>query len=815
MYFVEVILPIPIKNTFTYSVNKDEALFLKKGMRVAVPFGKSKIYTGIVFKVHQTKPAGYEVKSIDQILEETPSITPIQLEHWQWMAQYYMCNLGEVIKAGLPSILLLESETIITLNKQTNVEEHLLDQEAFLIFKTLQNSNALAINDIRNLLEKKNVLGVLQELVNKNIINIQENLFDKYQPKTKRYVKLASKFKDENLLQQLFEDLNKAKKQKKALLQFYMLKNEHPHVETTLLQKKAQISSTIIKALIDKQIFIEYFLQVDRYEFEGKQAQFLKALTPAQAQCFKDIQQQFLEKDIVLLHGVTSSGKTEVYVKWIETLLHSGKQILFMLPEIALTTQLITRLQKYFGEKIAIYHSKSTNAERVEVWLQVLNKEAKAQIVVGARSALFLPFQDLGAIIIDEEHEPSYKQHQPNPRYHARDTALVLGKYHQAKVLLGSATPSIETYHNTTIGKYGKVELKQRYGNVLLPEIELIDFKEQLKMKKTVGHFSEPLRLAIEASLNEKQQIILFQNRRGFAPVVECTTCGNSPQCPNCDVSLTYHQYKNELRCHYCGYQMAMLVSCMACGSPTLDTKGFGTEQIEEELKQIFPKARVARMDQDTTKAKHAYAKLIEKMEHQEIDILVGTQMLAKGLDFRNVALVGVMNADLLLNFPDYRAHERCYQLLVQVAGRAGRTQKRGKVLIQTYNPYHQILQQVTTHNFTEMYLQQNEERIQYKYSPHYKLVKIILKHRTLYLLENASNWLAQSLKLALKENVLGPVPPPIPRIKNEYITHILIKIPKTQSLKKTKDYIQKVTTRFSALKEFARVKLIIDVDPY
>lgn len=815
MYFIDVILPIPLRQTFTYEVNRDEAAFLKPGMRVAVPFGKSKVYTAIVYGVHQNDPPAYETKSIDQILDETPIITPVQLKHWEWIAQYYMCTLGEVIRAALPSAFLLESETIISLQEQREIDESQLSDDEFVVFEALQNQSSLHINDVRNILDRKYVVGVIQNLIEKGAVTVKEEIFEQYKPKLKRYLKLSKPYAEEASLRELLDEMSRAPKQREVLMTLFMLQATQKNVESVLLQKKSDCSAAMVKTLLDKGILEEYYLQKDRVEYLGDAPSEIKQLSVPQQKAFEEIQQHFQQKDIALLHGVTSSGKTEIYVKLIDALLATGKQILYMLPEIALTTQLISRLQHYFGKKVAVYHSKYSNNERVEVWQHVLAQKPKAQIVIGARSALFLPFQNLGFVIIDEEHEPSFKQYNPAPRYHARDAAIVLAQLHGAKVLLGSATPSLESYFNAKEGKYALVNLKERFGKVLLPDMELVDIRDQLKKRKMKGHFSERLLEEMREALENNEQVILFQNRRGYAPVVECTTCGVSPQCPNCDVSLTYHQYKNQLKCHYCGHTMAMLISCMACGNETLDEKGLGTEQIEAEVKALFPEHTVARMDQDTTKGKHAYAKLIERMEEKEIAILVGTQMLAKGLDFREVTLVGVMNADNLLNFPDFRAHERSFQLLQQVSGRAGRTQKRGKVIIQSYNPYHQILQQVTTNNYEGMFAEQVEERYQFKYPPHYRLVKITLKHRNFGTMDKASQWLAQVLRMALKENVLGPVSPPVARIRNEYLTHILVKIPKEQSLAKTKGYVQKSLQKFNAVKEFARVKVVVDVDNY
>ena len=816
MYFIEVILPIPLRQTFTYTVNRDEAGFLKRGMRVAVPFGKSKIYTGIVSSVHQEAPPTFEPKEIDHILDETPIITELQLQHWEWMASYYMCTLGEVIRAALPKAFLLESETIVRLASNIPQEEPELNDSEFTVFEALTHQSSLHINDIRSLLERQNVLPVLQKLLQKGLIEIQEEVYEQYTPKVKRYIKLVPQYTQEEALRDLLDSMTRAPKQRQVLMTLFMLQAESPTpVDSVTLQKRSESTAATLQTLIDKGILEEYFIQKDRVEFEGEGEDDLKKLSPAQETAFSELQASFKEKDITLLHGVTSSGKTEIYVKLIDSVLASGKQVLYMLPEIALTTQLISRLQRYFGEKISVYHSRYSTNERVEVWNNVLVGRLKSQVVIGARSSLFLPFSNLGLVIVDEEHEPSFKQYSPAPRYHGRDSAIVLAGMHGAKTVLGSATPALETYHNAETGKYGLVSLSQRFGNVLMPEIELVDIKEKHRKKRMTGHFSDRLMEEIQEALGDNEQIILFQNRRGYSPVVECTTCGVAPQCPNCDVSLTYHQYKNQLRCHYCGHHMAMPVACMACGSETLDTKGFGTEQIESELKSLFPDYKIARMDQDTTRGKHAYAKLIEGLEAGEIDILVGTQMLAKGLDFRNVSVVGVMNADNLLNFPDFRAHERSFQLLQQVSGRAGRTKKRGKVLIQTYNPYHQILQQVSVNDYKGMYEQQLEERYQYKYPPHYRTIKITFRDRSLTKMQKASLWFAEALRLQLKEHVLGPEAPPVGRIRNEYISNVLVKIPKQQSLSKTKEYVQRVLQRFNAIKDFVSVKVVPDVDNY
>jgi len=816
VYCIDVILPIPLKQTFTYEVNKDEARFLKPGMRVAVPFGKAKIYTGIVLNIHQQTPQGYEIKSIDQILDEFPVINEFQIQHWQWMASYYLCTLGEVLKAAIPNGFLLESETIITLNTNATIAVSELNDVEFLVLEALQSQPSLHINDIRSILDRKNVMGVLTNLIEKKHIVVQEEVHEKYRPKIKRFIKLSTHYSSQENLKDLLDTLSRAPKQREVIMTLLMLSSkENKAIESVLLQKKSNSNSAVINKLIAKEILEEYFIQKDRVEFNLEKNAPIKNLSAAQTQALDEINTSFIKNDITLLQGVTSSGKTEIYVQLIDYAIKQGKQVLYMLPEIALTTQLISRLQNYFGEKISVYHSKYSISERVEVWNNVLDHKAKAQIIIGARSSLFLPFSKLGLLIVDEEHEPSFKQYAPSPRYNGRDSAVVLAKYHGAKLLMGSATPSLESFFNATNNRYGLVTLKKRFGNVLMPEIELVDVKEKHRKKLMKGHFSDRLLEEINEALKNKEQVILFQNRRGYSPIIECTTCGISPQCPNCDVSLTFHQYKNQLRCHYCGYHTSKMISCIACGNETLDSKGFGTEQIELELKELFPNHQIARMDQDSMKGKHAYAKIIEAFELKEIDILVGTQMLAKGLDFRNVSLVGVMNADNLLNFPDFRAHERSFQLLQQVAGRAGRTKKRGKVIIQTYNPYHQILQQVSTNNFEEMYQQQLEERYRYKYPPFYRMIKITLKDRSFQKMDKASLWLANALKMKLMEQVLGPETPPVGRVRNLFITHILIKIPKEQSLKATKNFITSMLKSFNAIKEFSSVRLTVDVDNY
>ncbi|MCL5245410.1 primosomal protein N' [Cellulophaga sp. 20_2_10] len=814
-HFINVILPIPLEKLFTYSITKAEANFLKIGMRVAVPFGKSKIHTALVAEIHTTAPIVYEAKEIHQILDDDPIVTELQIKHWSWVASYYMCSIGEVFRSAVPGAFLLESETLILKNPESIVQEDALTDEEFLVFEALERQSMLKVQEIAAIIDKKNVLPILKRLLEKNVILTKEEVYQQYKPKLVRYVKLGEKYQSEDALGALLDSLSRAPKQSKVILSLFQLQGRNQKKITVKeLEEKSESSASIIKTLIDKEILEEFFVRTDRVVFDAaKKPSLLKELNEYQEKALQDIEASFAENKVTLLHGVTSSGKTEVYVKLIADCLAKGEQALYLLPEIALTTQLIARLQNYFGQQVAVFHSKYTVHERVEVWNNVLTNKSKAQIVIGARSSLFLPFSNLGLIIVDEEHESSFKQYDPAPRYHARDSAIVLANFSSCNILLGSATPSIESFYNVKQQKYGYAQINRRFGDVLMPEVELVDIKELTRKKRMKGHFSERLLQGITAAIEEGEQVILFQNRRGFAPIVECTTCGHSPQCPNCDVSLTYHQYKKQMRCHYCSYHMALQQSCLACGMATLNTKGFGTEQVEQELQQIMPKLRIGRMDLDTTRGKHAYEKIITSFEKHELDVLVGTQMLTKGLDFGNVSLVGIMNADNLLNFPDFRAHERSYQLLAQVSGRAGRAKKRGKVLIQTYNPYHQILQQVSANDYEGMYTDQINERREFKYPPLNRIIKITFKHRDYGKVEDASAWFAKSLRVSFADNVLGPEFPSVSRIRNQYLKNIVLKMKKDQPLGKTKAYIRKIEKSFDSIGQFKGVRVIYNVD--
>ncbi len=815
MHFIEVLLPLSLAKTFTYSVSEAEFNYIQKGVRVAVPFGKNKIYTALVIDLHQIPPTLYEAKEIHQILDENPIVNEFQIAHWQWIASYYMCAIGDVYRGAMPSAFILESETIVSSQKETTIEVSELSDEEYLIYEALQQQSSLKVQDIMSILNKKSIFPVVHKLLHKNVLTLHEEIHEEYKPKLVRYIRLNEEYSNENKLVSLLDSL-KGAKQKEVLMHYFQLQAvEKKPISVKHLTETAQTSAAIIKALIDKNIFEEYYLQHDRVNFDSNKTASNLQLSETQSKAYSEIIESFNTKEVSLLHGITSSGKTEIYTKLIEDYLAQGKQVLYLLPEIALTTQLVSRLTQHFGNEVAVFHSKYSNNERIEVWNQVLEKSDKAKIVIGARSALFLPYSNLGLIIIDEEHEQTFKQQDPAPRYHARDAAIVLAQAQKAKVLLGSATPSIETYFNAQSGKFGLISIKERYGKAPLPEVELVDLKESYFKKRMKGHFSMTLIEAIAEALSAGEQVILFQNRRGFSPVLECITCGHIPQCTSCNVSLTYHKFKNQLRCHYCGYSIAKPTNCHACSSVDITAKGFGTEQIELELAELFPTKNIKRMDQDTTRGKYSFEKLIDSFKNREIDILVGTQMLAKGLDFDNVTLVGIMNADTMLYHPDFRAFERSFQMMTQVSGRAGRADKKGKVIIQTYNMNHNIIQQVTHNDFGSMYKEQLYERLIYKYPPYFRLVKLTLKHKDFEKLKEGSMWLYQVLSQNLQIPVLGPEEPGINRIRNEYIRTIMVKIPQEGALVSTKKTIQKMLNSFEAVAQYRSIKVTVNVDFY
>lgn len=813
--FVEVILPLAIAKNYTYRVPYEMNNSVAIGKRAVVQFGKSKLYTAIIAAIGKLAPEKYEAKYLIEILDDRPVVTTGQLGFWQWMSEYYMCTLGEVMNAALPSALKLASETKIVLNKGFEFDRTELHDKEFLIVEALDIQPELTISDIARLLGQKTVMPILKLLFEKNIINISEEVSERYKPRTRSFITLSAIYQNSDNLKGLLEILEKrAPKQADAVLAYLKLARHQKSISKTELIEESGAGAASIKSLEEKDVFIIEEKNVSRLFFEEEEIYSNFELSERQNETLASVRQQFEQMDVVLLHGVTSSGKTQIYIRLIEEIISSGRQVLYLLPEIALTTHIIERLRVYFGASIGIYHSRFNDNERVEVWQKIINNEYK--VVLGARSAVFLPFNNLGLIIVDEEHETSYKQFDPAPRYNARDAAIFLANMQKGKVLLGSATPSFESYYNARTHKYGLVQLSERYGGVKLPEIEVVSIATEIKQKTIQSHFTSVLMNDINAALEKKEQVILFQNRRGYAPLLICKICAYTPKCINCDVSLTYHKSSGKLHCHYCGYKEDAPNICPACGSTHLEYKGFGTEKIEDELQLILPEARLARMDLDTTRSRNSLQNILNDLEEKKIDILVGTQMVAKGLDFSDVTVIGIINADSLLKFPDYRANERSYQMLSQVSGRAGRRGKQGKVVIQTYDPFHRVIKQVIENNYLELYLTEMEERRGFKYPPFYRIINLDVKHKDPEIVNNQASYLANELRKQFDDRVTGPESPLVSRIRNYYIKSIMLKFEKDGvSINKAKAIIRDVITQFQTTKLSKGSIVQPDVDPY
>ncbi|MDB5125419.1 MAG: priA [Mucilaginibacter sp.] len=813
--FVEVILPLAIAKNYTYRVPFEMNGAVMVGKRVVVQFGKSKLYTAIIAAISNRAPERYQAKYVIELLDDTPVVSEWQLQFWQWLAEYYMCNMGEVMNAALPSALKLASETRIMLNKDFEIDRAALHDKEFLIVEALDIQPELTVSDIAKLLGQKTVMPILKLLFEKNIIHISEDISDRYKPRTRTFLTLNPVYHDQENLKELFAILEKrAPKQADAVLAYIKLSRHQKTVSRNELIDESGAGAASIKSLVEKEVFIAEEKNVSRLFYDENETYNNFELSEQQQQMLLHIGEEFNQKDVVLLHGVTSSGKTQIYIRLIEEMIASGRQVLYLLPEIALTTHIIERLRMYFGANIGVYHSRFNDNERVEVWQKVLNNEYK--VVLGARSSVFLPFHDLGLIIVDEEHETSYKQFDPAPRYNARDAAIFLANMHKAKVLLGSATPSFESYYNARMQKYGLAELTERFGGVKLPEIEVVSITEETKRKTIQSHFTSVLMNDIKQALSNKEQVILFQNRRGYAPVLMCKICAYTPKCINCDVSLTYHKSSGKLHCHYCGYKEDAPQICPACGSTHLEYKGFGTEKVEDELALLLPEARIARMDLDTTRSRNSLQTILNDLEEKKIDILVGTQMVAKGLDFSDVTVIGIINADSLLKFPDYRANERSYQMLAQVSGRAGRRGKQGKVVIQTYDPGHRVIKQVIENNYNDLYFTEMEERRSFKYPPFYRIINLDIKHKDPEMVFNQAAYLAAELRKHFGERVIGPEFPLIGRIRNYYIKSIMLKFEKDNvSINKAKAIIREVITQFQTTKLSKGSVVQPDVDPY
>ncbi|NCI50710.1 primosomal protein N' [Sediminibacterium roseum] len=810
--FIEVIIPLFLPKNYTWAVPAQMQAAVQPGVRVEVQL-KNKRYAGIVKKMLDKKPEEFEPKEILNVLDTEPVVYPQQLDLWQWIARYYMCSEGEVMQAAMPANLKLSSESILIWNEERSYDFSDLTDSEYVVAEALELKKELRLNEVQQLLDASNVYPVIKKLIEKGVCHVWEELKEKYRSKTETFVTLHSKYNNEDELADLLNNWSKAPKQMELLLSYLHLVKTEGEVTQPKLLKKSNATAAQLKGLCEKNILVLEKRATDRIRLLPRDIQIDFTLSAAQQKAFDEVQQGFSEKQVCLLHGVTASGKTEVYTKLIEACITQGKQVLYMLPEIALTSQIIRRLQKHFGGYIAIYHSKFNPNERVEIWNKVKTGETK--VVLGARSSLFLPFKDLGLIIADEEHDASYKQQDPAPRYHARDAAIYYASLNNARVLLGSATPSIESYYNCTQQKYALVQLDERYGQVELPQISVIDIKKVPAQDKGKVALSPSLIAAIDTSLQQQKQVILFQNRRGYSPYLICGTCGWIPQCRHCDVTLTYHKAKNSLACHYCGTSYPVINTCAACGSHNFNQKNFGTEKIEELVAEAFPNARISRMDYDSVKGKNDHDALIKLFEQQRIDILVGTQMVVKGLDFEHVNLVGIIDADGILNFTDFRVNERAFQLMEQVSGRAGRRDGKGTVLIQVSNPMHPVLQFVKEHDFTRLFQFELANRKQFDYPPFTRLIQVIFKHKEKHIAEEAANIMMQGLKKDFGNECNGPAQPVVDRVRNQYLWEILIKLPKDAArINLCKREIQQQIVIIQSNKRYRGVTILPDVDP-
>ncbi|MCO5248343.1 MAG: primosomal protein N' [Chitinophagales bacterium] len=812
IHFCDVILPLSVKGAFTYSIPVKWQNLIQIGMRVEVQFGKRKLYTAIVKSLHQQKPAHYQVKDILDVVDLEPIVTENQLRFWEWMAEYYCCSIGEVMTAALPSFFRPDSETIYIKYPDSQLDILNLSDDEYLIAEAFEHQEILTLKDIQAILQKKTVAKVIKSLIEKEVIALQEFVEEKYQPKTETFTRLLPKYIENSDEQKdLFEQKKRSPKQTDLLLYFLYKYPQNTWVSRSQLLRESNINGAVHAALVKENIFINEEKVISRVQDEKIVIEPI-TLSSMQETAYQEIKTHLKTKEVVLLHGVTASGKTHVYVKLIQDVLQQGKQVLFLVPEIALTSQLVKRVEKLLG-KIGVYHSKYNPAERVETWLKVISREYN--VIVGARSAIFLPFKNLGLIIVDEEHDTSYKQKDPAPRYQGRDCAILLANISRAKVLLGSATPSIETWVNVQSHKYAKVSMLTRYSEVPLPQLEFIDLQEARKKKQLTGLLTQTLQDKIAEIIAQKKQVIIFQNRRGYAPYITCLNCGWIPECRHCDVSLTFHKNTEQLRCHYCGYSTHIPKKCAECGSTLLAMRGIGTERVEDDLKAVFPDAKVLRLDYDTAKSKNAYESIIQKFEDGEADILVGTQMVTKGLDFKNVDLVGVLSADALLYYPEFRAIERAYQLLSQVSGRAGRMEKQGTVAIQISNIQHPIVHFLQERNIANFYEQELQERAKYNYPPYVKLIHISMRHSDYRVVDEATHFIHKQLQLRKIGDCLHPSIPSVSKIKGKYIRDILLKLERNnKQILLAKKAIEEVSLLMYQYDTYKNVRIVLDVDP-
>ena len=818
-WFVDVILPLPLNSCFTYALPETLAGNVQVGCRVVVPFGKKKFYTGIVQDIHCREPEGYEVKDVADVLDARPVLLASQFKLWDWVADYYLCTRGDVYKAALPSGLKLESETIVAFNPDFEPSGRLSDREQ-KVLSQLESEGETSVTCLEKSCGVKNMLTLVKSLLDKEAIMVKEELKRTYKPRTEVRVRLTAAARNEHRLHFFFDELQRrAPKQLDLLMRYLELSgslggSSVREVSKAELLQRAQATPAVFNGLVEKGILEIYKQEVGRLDNSAvADLQPLNPLNVHQEKAYHAIINVFHQKNVCLLYGVTASGKTEIYIHLIAETIRRGRQVLYLLPEIALTAQITARLRRVFGARLGIYHSKFPDAERVEIWQKQLSGQ-DYDIILGVRSSVFLPFRRLGLVIVDEEHENTYKQQDPAPRYHARNAAIMLASYYGAKTLLGTATPSLESWYNAGTGKYGLVELKERYTQIQLPEILPVDIKELQHKKRMNGPFSPLLLQHIREALEQHAQVILFQNRRGFAPMVECHTCGWVPRCKNCDVSLTYHKGLRQLTCHYCGYTMPVPRRCPACEGTDLRSRGFGTEKIEDDIRALFPEARVARMDLDTTRTRAAYERILADFEQGRTDILIGTQMVSKGLDFEHVNVVGILNADTMLNYPDFRAYERAFQLMAQVAGRAGRKDKRGRVVLQTKSIDHPIIAQVMANDFEGMASGQLAERQMFRYPPYYRLVYVYLKHRDEALLDVMAHAMAERLRVVFADRVLGPDKPPVARVQTLFIRKIVVKIETTASLSRVRQWLVEVQHEVQSDERFRSLLVYYDVDP-
>lgn len=819
--YAEIILPLPVWGTFTYGVPAEMEDLLQTGSRVMVQFGRKKYYTGIVSHIHNDPPE-YAVKEIAAISDAAPVIRYPQLNLWRWISEYYLCTIGEVMKAAVPSGLKPESETFVSLNEDFDMPEDMtISDKQATIMSLLQHNGRMRISDIQDELRMTSATRLIGSLIEADILHIDERVVERYRPRRETFVMLNIERGDKEKLRMFFEQVKRSQRQEKLLVSFLDKSGWlHPTdalrdvTRADLLAAAGETSPAIIKAMQEKGIFIVEKRSVNRFNPRSDDHEpLLSPLTDAQSQAYDGILSLFKENKPVLLHGVTGSGKTEIYTHLMAASLRDGNQVLYLVPEISLTTQLTDRLRKVFGSRLLVYHSKFSDNERVDIWKRMIDS-SEPLIILGARSSVFLPFAHLGLVIVDEEHESSFKQYDPAPRYNARDTAMVLAGMHGAKVLLGSATPAIETYYKATTGKFGLVTLSERYQGAELPEVQLVDMRRQRKEKLTKGILSLPLRQEMRQALDSGKQCIVFQNRRGFAPMVVCQECGWVPKCENCDVSMVYHKNTNMLRCHYCGYSHVLPSVCPACGQNSIHTFGYGTERIAEEVQEAFPDKKVSRMDLDTTRNKDACQQIIEDFAANGTDILVGTQMVSKGLDFENVTVVGVANADTLLNFPDFRSNERAFNMLEQVSGRAGRRHDKGMVTIQTTRPDDGVLEYVRNHDYTGFYNSEIRERHDHAYPPFTKVINIYLKNKDARVCDRIAVRYAQELRRVFGARVLGPEKPFVSRVALWYIQGIMLKVEANASMKKVKELLRQIYESISYIPEMKSTVLYYDVDP-